>query len=297
MGLLLLAYAALSGEHPNLIHHVARDLGIALVIAFVIIISIEQRTRKEQNEIIEKFLSQSGEHLHRAILGVEFPPNMYEFSKEQLMKAPFFRTETDVNYTIKRPNVQKTRFGCDIVILEVQFKYVVRNMGPVSQNFPLRFFVEEEGLDQLAGAGDPIVLKPLEVFIEGKLLSGELLSRADDKWDDVPGLKRYACNVALDPGEAKTISITHATTKLAADLEVWRSIHPCDGITFSVQFPEELVVSVDVMHPDRAECTFKNESNYRGRINRPLFPQHGFMFWWHPKAGRDTAGVAGSNGR
>jgi hypothetical protein len=122
----------------------ARDVGIALIVAFVIIISIEQRSRSELNRIIGRFLGKTHENLFQSILGVQFPKLMFDFVRDRLMKEPVFRMDTEVHYTIGSPSDLK-RFGIATLMLDVTFSYRIKNLSDRRQTHPLRFFIEESG--------------------------------------------------------------------------------------------------------------------------------------------------------
>jgi hypothetical protein len=129
---------------------VIRDIGIALIVAAVIIFAIEQKSRDELNRMVTRFLQRTHENLFQTILGVEFPKPMFDFVRDRLMKEPVFRTETEVHYTIREltENVG-LRFGIATVRLDVTFSYRIKNLSDRGQTHPVRFFVEEP-LDQQA---------------------------------------------------------------------------------------------------------------------------------------------------
>jgi hypothetical protein len=72
--------------------------------------------------------------------------------------------------------------------------------------------------------------------------------------------------------------------KLSSDTEVWRSIVSCSGVNFIINFPQGMRIGVDAIHPDGFKLTCRTDTVICGRIERPLYPHNGFMFWWKPAA-------------
>jgi hypothetical protein len=269
IGALLLA-AALDAEYV-IIKSLVRDLGIALVVAAVIIFTIEQKSRDELNRMVSSFLRRTHENLFQTILGVEFPKPMFDFVRDRLMKEPVFRTETEVHYTIRDlADNAGLRFGIPTVFLDVTFSYRIKNLSDREQKHPVRFFVEEP-LDEKAAVDKQLP----HLIIDDKPITAEKLRQADARWKDRPGLRRFEYDLTMAPKEEHFIVTHHSMTKLIADSENWRSLHPCDGARFSITHPADLAVGVDAMHPDDLTTIQENEVSYVGKIERqrPFRPE------------------------
>lgn len=284
--LALILSAVIAVEH-EITKHVIRDVGIALVVSAVIILTIEAKSRAELNRMVARFLRRTHENLFQTILGVEFPKTMFDFVRDRLMKEPIFRTGTEVHYTI-RPLEENAgeRFGIKTIILDVTFSYTIKNLSDREQKHPLRYFVEEP-LDHVG----PNELKIPKLIVDGVEVSETDLRHADGNWRDRPGLRRFEYDIKMAPKEERTVEMHHTTIKLLADTEPWRCLHPCDGLRLSITHPAELAVMIDAMHPDDLETIQENEVSYIGKISRPLFPANGFLFWWHPRQPIPQTGV------
>lgn len=261
---------------------ILRDIGIALIVAAIIIFTIEQKSRDELNRMVGSFLRRTHENLFQTILGIEFPKPMFDFVRDRLMKEPIFRTETEVHYTI-RPLSDNAgdRWGIATVRLDCTYGYRIKNLSDREQVHPIRFFVEEP-LDQNAQTDKEIP----KLEVDGVSISQDDVKHADQAWKDRPGLRRFEYHLKMAPKEERAIRMYHRMTKLVADTECWRTLHPSDGLRFSVTHPVELSVGVDAMHPDELTTIQDNEASFVGMIARPLFPANGFLFWWHPRVAK-----------
>lgn len=284
LGLLLLSYSAILPE-SGILHHVLRDLGIALIVAFAIIITIEHRQREELNSHIFKFLNKTNESMIESVLGVEFPTGMYDYVRSTVMKADFFRTDSQINYTLRIDN--------DKLIVEFVSCHTIINLTDKPMTYPCRFFVEK---DPASTNPEGIDYKQVELIVAGDRVSEEKLAAADKKLDDGDS-KRFEYPIDMKPREKVTFKLKYnLLDKLMSDTEVWRSVYSCSGAEFIINFPSNLVVGVDALHSHGYELIHKTDTVICGRIKKPLFPHNGFMFWWRVKEGSTQLVHESNNG-
>ncbi len=251
------------------------EIAEALIVAYIIVISIEYHSRIELNKIIAKFLVSTHSHLFQAIMGVQFPIEVFDLVRDRLMKDPAYRVGTEVHFTIKdiEENPPK-QFGIDTVIIEMLCRYTVKNLSDGVYTHPLRFFVEKN---------EPEQNHTLSLSIDGKELDQAQIIAADAAWEDRPGLKRFEIDVEIAKGEEKRIVAKLSERRLIADTYTWKCLHPCDGLRISITYPRELKVFSNSIHADDLEYIEINEHHQIAKISRPLFPANGFMFWWTPR--------------
>ncbi|MBZ9742347.1 hypothetical protein [Mesorhizobium sp. CO1-1-4] len=278
LGLLMLSYSVILPDN-GIWHHMFRDLGIALVVAFAIIITIEHRQREELNRYIFRFLNRTNQSMIESVLGIEFPAGMYDFIRSTVMKAEFFRTDSQINYTLYVENGK--------LVVEFISTHTIWNLTDHFKTYPCRFFVEK---DPSRADADGIDYKHVELIVAGVRVSEEKLAAADKKLDDGDS-KRFEYPIDMKPKERITFKLRYKLLdKMMSDTEVWRSVYSCDGANFIINYPSNLVVSVDALHSDGYELIHKTDTVICGRIRRPLLPHNGFMFWWRVKDGSTQPG-------
>ncbi|MCJ2114100.1 hypothetical protein MKK64_23300 [Methylobacterium sp. E-025] len=283
-------FVARAEHYPEntLSHHLARDIGISFVVAFVIIITIERSQRKELNEFIHKSMSQTHTHLFQTIFGVEFPQRVWDFIRDRIMRETFFRVDTNVVYTIKLSDPAVTKFGMRTVVLETETNQTVKNLTGRELIYPARYFVEKDPSAEVGGVA--VTTPTINLFVNDDPITPAQHQSADDKWEDTPDFHRHQHNVTIAArGEAKIKIVNIISSKLVADTEVWRSLYSCDGLRFIIKFPNTLRVGVDAMHADEIEILHRSDTLISCRIKAPLLPHNGFMFWWTPCNHQDPA--------
>lgn len=251
-------------------HHFVRDVGIAIFVAYIVIITIEHRQRKELSDSINSFMGSTNEKIFSTILGIEFPQGMFDFVRDTVMRGTFYRTDTQVVYWIKKADDGG-------VVLEFDTSHFVLNLSGSRQTYVAPFFVEKD-----LGANPPSSsARTIELHIDGKRISEPDLKKADAQWEDTDDFVRFNYKVELAPRQKLQIRIKHTIMgKLASDTEVWRSIVSCSGVDFIINFPKGMVIGVDAIHPDGFRETCRTDTVICGKIARPLYPHNGFMFWW-----------------
>lgn len=269
---IVLFYVSTHWGEGDIWRNITRDLGVSVVVAYIIIITIEFRQRNELSQSINKFLDATNIRILQSVLGLEFPENMYDFVRDTVMRGSFYKKEVRVNYCIRR---KEDGTG---VSVELDSSSEVENLTGKTQEYIYRMSIER---DMSMSAEEQKKAPGVELYIEGKKVSEKDLSQADDKWEDTGDTIRFAHSITIEARKSVSIRFKHTErTKLISDTEVWRSVHPCSGADFSINFPIGFKVGVAALHADGYETVFKSETVISGRIRRPLFPQNGFMFWW-----------------
>ncbi|GEP06587.1 hypothetical protein [Methylobacterium oxalidis] len=270
-------------DHHSFWHHFTRDIGIACLVAFIVIVTIEQRQRREQNQEIRRFLSETHEHLFSTILGVEFPGEVWKLLVQKVMKEKFFRKDTHVFYKLSDPAEPRQIGGIDVVTIQQVTSMEVVNLTGDRVVFPARFFVE-----RLQGPDHQPVLdrKPdIEVSVDGiAIAQSEMKAREPvGKSDEIYNL--YEFDVEIGKDDSKIVKMRdYPRDKLVVDSEMWRSVYVCDGLFISITFPDTLEVDIDAIHPDPIEILYRSDTMITARIERPLLPHNGVAFWWSRRA-------------
>jgi len=281
---MLLAYLL---EHNKLyfLSHIARDIGIALLVSFFIILTIEHRQREDLSNQFSSFMSSTHDHILQSVLGVQFPDNVYQYVKEKIMKETFFRVDSNIVYVLSHSNSQK--YGIESVNISVEASHTVCNLTNKMQVYPIKVFVERDP----ATLNEDLRLERSGACIEidGDVLKEDQLIKADASWSDTPEFVRFQYDVELPAGGQRRTKFSYTRQKLIRDTEVWRSVYPSNGVYFTIKFPDDMEVFVDAMHSDDLEYRHRSAGIIICRITRPLLPHNGFMFWWSPKPVLTTA--------
>jgi hypothetical protein len=185
LGIILIGMSAVM-PYNSYSHHIVRDLGIAVLVAYVVIVTIEHRQRRELSRSIHSFLGSTNEKIFQTILGIEFPQGMFNFVRDTVMRGTFYRTETQINYWIKEN-------GPEGVILELDASHVVCNLSGGMQTYEAPFFVEKDLNSE--GTANPAV----ELHVDGKIITEQELRKADAQWDDTDDFTRFIYKLEIAP--------------------------------------------------------------------------------------------------
>jgi len=274
------------GETPagDLAENITRELGTALVIAYVVIIIVEQRSWSEQTDLVKAACNATMASTFERIFGVQFPAHMFEFVRDRLMRQPIFREDTFLSYNLRRANIPVDKFGMDVLVMVTQLSYWVTNVSGEVVDYPVRVFVERTLLSQV----DAEVAKREGLGLLEFSIDNDELDTAQDgtteKWHNTPEFIRFEHLLRIPPNGRHFVKIKYGMLKLAMDTEAWRSLYPCSGLEVQVHFPEGYALSIDAMHVDDFRRVSDGIGSMTRRLDSPLFPSNGCLLWWHPRA-------------
>ena len=282
LGAVVVGVSYLLNEHAWY-HHAIRDLGIAIIVSFIVIITIEQRQRREQDAAIKKFLERSHRGLFEIIFGVNLPRNVWDLLTEKIMNEKFFRKDTHVFYNITIPDGLSPIGNIPAVLVRQETRMEIENLTGSKIKYEARFFVEKRQKDnfQLETENPPSI----QLFIDHVEVKNIGKPSESNPGDVDSEYNLYQHNIDIAGKDSRHLIVgDYPRRKLISDTEFWRSIYPCDGLSITLDFPACLTVGLDAIHPDNVEIIHKSDTLIHARISRPLLPHNGFTFWWSPKA-------------
>jgi hypothetical protein len=247
---IILLMAAGSFPDTSFGHHLLRDIGIAFIVAFAVIVTIEHRQRRELSDSIEKFLQSTHEHLFQTILGVEFPQNVYDFIRDKVMKEVFYRKDTQVVFTLRTNDCSILKHGMKTVLLEIETSQKIVNLTDRALTYPARFFIEKDPTAGVAASSAP----KINLLVDGVAVTEDQFKKAESKWEDTADFLRHQYDISMESRQTRSFKMMNVvSSKLEADTEIWRSMYPCDGLVVVVKFPDTFDVRFDAIHPDEIE--------------------------------------------
>lgn len=254
------------------------ELGFAFVIAFVISVGIEMRSRREHNALVAMQLAAANRNIFEAIYKVRMPPEVFQEIEEKIIKQKFYRKNTHIYYTFSsQDNPIEGHEISKIFKVEVNLSYDVENLSDDDDDFDLRVFIETPLIRELS---DRVQL--IDLLLDGKSISREELEKARRNWADTENYIRYRYPIPVQGGHSRKVEIIYEMVKLERDNEAWRSFYPCDSLRLTLILPTNLTCSVDAIHPDGITSTKGKAGDQlrEFRIDKPLLPAHGVLFWW-----------------
>lgn len=147
------------------------------------------------------------------------------------------------------------------------------------QSFPIKCYIEKPWIEELSH------VKITSIFVSGT--KQENVSDDDTEADTIT-FKRFKREILIQPGDCLDIAMSYTMIKEVNGTKVWKAIYPGNNMTLAVRFPREVkVVDAHSVHrvPLKKVEEVKEGGFYSWRIDKPILPHQGIVFWWRCRAG------------
>ncbi|SCY30997.1 hypothetical protein [Nitrosospira sp. Nsp13] len=260
------------------------ELGVAGVVALVIIVTIEKFTRAKHQRAAKHQIDLIKTDLFHAIYGRHIPPTVFHEVERCLLSKNIFRKGYEIDYhlNILSPSVRAFKeneyeekrskyFSCAITA-----RYDLQNISDNPAQAMIEMFLEK-----------PVDKSMHECVIIHSVKLGEKFLTPDEldeiRIDDATHVG-ITTSIPIKPLESVHCVIQASSVKLQTDMEVWASRIPSDGIIFRVSAPESLEIDAKANH----SCVISHEPYPNGtfhvwELKHGIFPHQSIVFWWSPK--------------
>lgn len=280
VGLLLLglvAYIEQKGTESIWLQLV-REIGLALIVAVILIFSIERLTRERHIQEVNKWIGEVSNSVFKAVIARNTPRSVYLEVEKNLLYRDFFRKDTSVTYTLRKfeaadqdiADNQRSEFRkCD-----VHFHYIVENVNQADRviNYPLTLVFNiplQENLRSLC--------KITAVSVDGSPIVVELGKNLRIGEQDMA----FRHDLHISRGQSVLIRCAWTQVQKAEGEEVWSSTDPTEGVTFTVNTPDgDLKVWGDSMHSEKLDVISESKYAVTWRLPHGIFPYQGIYFRW-----------------
>ena len=299
-----------SGLHADgeFLTSAVKELGIAFIIAVIIIMTIEAKSRSEIEEAIniafsdmssshEQKVQEIKQNVFNSLFYRDHDKNIVEYMKVNIFESDFYRKDAYTKFFLKPiPEDLRNEFlrseldenypdltTCETpLILEVInfFSIVNISKGPVDYNFSA--FIErpfdkhlEKCVKLLSFSVDGV---PIAVP-DGNQIPSESGPIKLDKNDD---FYTFEYLTKIESGKSVEFEVVYHIIKYSRDNVQWYQKIPCDSYSAQIHFPADLSMYGSPIHSTSSCHREKTDSFLGFRIREPLFPHNGVQFWWSP---------------
>jgi hypothetical protein len=257
------------------------ELGVALVIAWVISVWIERQARERDNAEAEERRRLIAENVVLGVWGLQHKPAYVRTVLETNLQPTTVRDAVDMDFSVRRLTPQEVkRLGVEpdrFVVLRMMTSFRFLNLSSKTSALDVRYSVAIRGG------------KRLREFtrVESASLAGVQLTPSEitaaETIDPQRGMKRYCWPRTIPGGGTLPVTISCLTIKEASDSEVWGSYFPTvDGASFSLQVLPEMRFGVRPLLA--SPCNNVSFSQAEGvgvwKVEGSILPNDSIVFWW-----------------
>jgi hypothetical protein len=247
-----------------------KELAFALIIAAVVAVTIERAARQKQRDEVNEQINQVKKNLFKAVYGETISNLYFEYFEKTVLKSSVFRSNLQLAVVMN-----KVRENDELIKLNITTRWTINNTSDVPYNYGYVYFVDE---------GDPMISKINLLSTGGNALTAEELENVNANLSiktTEPYRKFFKEYVIPARGKLDFISEIDVF-KTKNDHMLWQTLHPSDGIVYSVVGLPGLKIYDDLIHSSSSEnIGSENEpKSIIRRFNGPMYPGNGFIFWW-----------------
>lgn len=266
--------------HWKLRSHILNEIGIALLVAIILAMTIEYVSRRRDERKFKEEKEAIKNDVFEHVLGYRLPEGTFPVLDAQILNAAFFRKDFAVRYELFP--LEDPRF----IQIHGQISYKVLNLTPEPKEFHFRTGIEKAPIAELDHLVKFTVVRVRDK--EGDLLdldSEDKLIKAQDEMvanhlhikrtitikgsDQVSATIRYESVRALQGGSAFLL-----TPNVALGFQLF--VQAWDGIEVSATayLPETL---------KKGDQHLKQQNSYHWVLERPMLPYQGVYLSWKSK--------------
>jgi hypothetical protein len=272
IGILILISSSKISLFYKLLGALVTEIGFALIIAFVLHVTVELHAKIEHDKQISRGLLSY-------IYDVNLNNDMFLLAERHILKAPFLRSNLQIEYDF-------LSLTGGIFQVKYTVEYLVENVSSTEKQFIIKTFVEKA---MESDNGDKNRNKGLQrITVEGQnLQSDDLDNIKSASFTKSPDFIVSEHAIDLPPGQSKRIECVHLIEKFERDSELWRSVVPCSGVSLKIKWKPEfnILMTACPIHPADVfdSINIDEHCTLSAKLFQPFFPHNGVHFWWGPK--------------
>ena len=289
---LLLVYSQVANdpEHKSVFFIMVGHLGMALLIAALLGLTIEQFTklRHEQhrdalvqalNKNREETIDDLQKHVLRAVYRRTLPSELIDSAEAAIFQASFLRRNWKVHFELNRlPDEARTRIGERVVRLRTTFSYDVENVSKTT-----RELIVPVVIDMASSYYDPNLCGLRVVEIQGKVLQPLEL---DELKDSDAGSSSCALKIRKDmlPGNVISLRLVYEQLQPEESVEFLCTVLPATTMTVTAITPDSnFDLKLVSLHQAEPKLVHESEAMCEWTLGPALFPGHGVALIWRPR--------------
>ena len=259
--------------------HFVSEMGTAMVIAIIIVVTVERVTRKQHKLAADKLIHNINDNLFHAVYDRYIPDVVFAEVDKCLLQSDVYRTNYEVYYSITNweKDEDDKRDHCSHVKCNTVTKYTLENItcSDIEHVVMVGF---ELPIDS-AWHDD---VKVLKVSIDGEYLSEEAVKTHSDSSDGIQLIFRYPKRIPK--GGKANIRIEAQLVKRHTDMEVWASTIPSDGLKLMVSTPDQDIdLCAHANHSENLDLIMTDNGIKTWELKYGILPHQSVSFWWSKK--------------
>lgn len=281
VGIILILGGRLLPADWELARYFSESLGGTLVIATVIIFTVELSQRERQMKASQEITEKISRDVFQAIYHRYIPDSVFKEVEDCLLHSTVYREDYRIECQLDEvskaiPATHLPEDSRKYFVLSAHNRYKVKNNSKKKITHEVKTYVE---LPIDARWHDHVCIRGMR--INGHEIEDETLRACSKKAEDGAVLC-FTYPVQIAGGDEIHVSITYQTIKQKIDMEVWSTQQPTSKLTLQVSAPDGTTVHATANHSKGLEFIRDTLPGSREwSLPHGIFPHQSVIFWWH----------------
>jgi hypothetical protein len=265
-----------SGNHVYKSHHLIGtaivEMGVALLIAVIVILTIERSQRKHQDSFIETYMQKISKQLFNAAYSKLIPDVVLNEFIECLSKADIIRRDHEIHYSIS-PCQDKQGY----VICKAVSSYTFENITAEDIDQKITMFLEKPLDPNLFDLCKVLSLTVNDKAYDHKEIESKTTANEENfLFESIERIPRS--------GSIKVIAKAQLIKQID-DSENWELKHPSDGIRITLKCDPSLKLKLHARsrHSNALKEKLSEDYEKTWELKHGILPHQSIAIWWSKK--------------
>ena len=266
--------------HWKLRSHIVNEIGIAILVAIILAVTIEYVSRKRDERRFREEKAEIKKDVFEHVLGYRLPEGTFPVLDDQILNASFFRKDFAIRYELFA--LEDPRF----IKIHGQISYKVLNLTPNPKDYPFRTGIEKAPVAEL---DDMVKFTVVRVRDKGgdllDLDSEEKLKKAQD--ESIPNHLHIKRTITIKENDQVSVTIRyHSVRALQGGSAFLLTPNVALGFQLFVQAWDGIEVSATAYLAEtlkKGDQHLKQQNSYHWILQRPMLPYQGVYLSWRLK--------------
>lgn len=266
--------------NPNLALYLCKEIGMAMVIAICLVVTIERLSRAEHEEAAEKLIDNIAKDIFKAVYNRYIPKELFLEVEKCLLKSDVKRDKYQLIYELREleanelAKLQITTDN-DYIISDLFSSYELCNITDVEIDKELVFSIEIPNEAKLRS------LTEISSFqVEDQDMIFESISYDANKHENLADLS-FSMNVKIPARSSIRVSMKGKTVKRRIDADLWSSRFPSSDIEVSVTAPKNCNIQCKANHPEKLIKKTSGSTLTVWQLPYGILPYQSIYIWWN----------------
>lgn len=266
--------------NPHLVLYLCKEIGMAMVIAICLVVTIERLSRAEHKEAAEKLIDNIAKDIFKAVYNRYIPKELFAEVEKCLLNSDVKRDKYQLIYELRELEPSELLMlnipsDNDYIVSDLFSSYELINITDVEIEKELAFIIEIPNEEKLRPLTQISSFQVDDIEKMDKLIEYQSATHRD-----LAELSA-SVNVKIPARGSVRVSMKGKTVKRKIDADLWSSRFPSTDIEVSVTAPKNCNIQCKANHPEKLIKKTRGSTLTVWQLPYAMLPYQSIYIWWN----------------